>query len=161
MNFKTSFGEDVSLDNLVEDILAFIEENIDDTYRIIVGTDAQVHGKRKRKKTVYATVVVCHRVGKGGRFWIAKEEIVETISIKQRLVKEVGKMVEVVTVLRDMGVEALVDQENFEVHLDIGPGGKSREVIAECVGWMEGLGLRYEIKPNAWGASHVADHFVR
>lgn len=159
MNFKTSFGEPVTLDEMMDDIFSYIQEDMDREYKIIVGTDAQVHGKRRKKKTVYATVVVCHRIGKGARFWVAKEELSENIGIKERLINEVAKLVEVVTLLQDAGIEAFVDHNNFEVHLDIGHNGRSREVITQCVGWMEGLGLNYKIKPDAYAATHIADHF--
>lgn len=161
MKFKSASGLNLSLSELVEEIFQFIQEDIDREYKIIVGTDAQVYGKKRKKKTIYATVVVCHRVGKGGRFWISKDEIYESIGIKQRLISEVAKLVDVVIALQGEGIEALVDSDNFEVHLDIGHGGRSREVITECIGWMEGLGLNYQIKPNAWAASGVADRCVR
>lgn len=161
MNFKNGSGVEMGLPELLDEILAFIQEDTDRKYKIIVGTDAQVYGKKKKKKTVYATVVVCHRVGKGGQFWVSSEEIFENIGIKQRLISEVAKLVEVVIALQEHGVEALVDSDDFEVHLDIGHGGRSREVITECIGWMEGLGLQYKIKPEAWAASGVADRMVR
>lgn len=161
LKFTNPYGVEVETSEVMDEILAFIEEDMDREYKIIIGTDAQVHGKRKKKRTVYATVVVCLRVGKGGKFWVSHSTVTENIGITARLIKEVGKLVEVVLLFQEYGIEALVDRDNFEVHLDIGHNGRSREVITQCVGWMEGLGLNYKIKPDAWAASNVADHLVR
>lgn len=161
MDFKTAYGIDCTIEELMEDIFSYIQEDMSYRYSIIVGTDAQVYSKRRKRRTVYATVVCCLREGKGGRFWISKQEVFENIGIKQRLIQEVAKVVEVVTELQKAGIEAFINPEDFEIHLDIGHGGRSREVITECVGWVEGLGLNYKIKPEAWAATNVADHYVR
>ena len=161
LKFTNPYGVEVKTSEVMDEILSFINEDKDREYKIIIGTDAQVHGKRKKKRTIYATVVVCLRVGKGGQFWVSRSTVTENIGIRQRLISEVSKLVEVVLLFQEYGIEDLVDPDNFEIHLDIGHNGRSREVIAECVGWMEGLGFNFKIKPDAWAASNVADHLVR
>lgn len=178
MKFNTASGKVVSLDEIMDDIFELVTADGFDRSSIIVGTDAQVHGRRRQRYTKYSTVIVVLQGGDPSktmdefgeriehisgqrRFWVTSETVQEKIGIKERLLNEVAKVVEVVTLLRDRGIEGLVDPGDFEVHLDIGHHGRSREVIAQCTGWIEGIGLKPVIKPDAYVATHVADHCVR
>ena len=49
---------------------------------------------------------------------------------------------------------------NLEIHVDVGPNGPTREMIAEIVGMIRANGFKVATKPAAWGASHVADRHV-
>src|SRR3989344_1586268 len=49
---------------------------------------------------------------------------------------------------------------NLEIHVDIGPNGPTRELIADIVGMIRANGFKVAIKPSSWGASHVADRHV-
>lgn len=46
---------------------------------------------------------------------------------------------------------------DFEIHIDVGPLGKTREMIREVVGMVNGNGFTAKTKPESWGASSVAD----
>ena len=49
---------------------------------------------------------------------------------------------------------------NLEIHVDIGPNGPTRELIADIVGMIRANGFKVATKPSSWGASHVADRHV-
>ena len=49
---------------------------------------------------------------------------------------------------------------NLEIHVDIGPQGKTRELITDIVGMIRANGFKVATKPSSWGASHVADRHV-
>ena len=49
-------------DEVVDDPLAYVVEEPELTYKIIIGTDSQV-----REETHFVTAVIVHRVGKGKR----------------------------------------------------------------------------------------------
>jgi hypothetical protein len=178
MKFKTAQGQDISIDEIMEEIFELVTEPGFDRNSIIVGTDAQVLGKRKARHTKYSTVIVVLQGGDPSRsvdnngnqvpyltgqrrFWVSSTSVKENISIKARLMSEVAKVVEVVTLLQEKGIEGLVDAGDFCVHIDVGHNGRSREVITECVGWIEGLGVRAVIKPESFVATHVADFACR
>jgi hypothetical protein len=46
---------------------------------------------------------------------------------------------------------------DFEIHIDVGPLGPTREMIKEVVGMVQGSGYTAKTKPDSWGASSVAD----
>lgn len=177
MKFHTASGVEVTIDEIMQEIFDLVLDEDFTRHSIIVGTDAQVHGRRRNRYTKYSTVIVViqggdpSKVDENGvtvpyqtgqrRFWVSSSTVKEKIGIKERLIAEVAKVVEVVTLLQEKGIEGLVDEGDFEVHLDIGHEGRSREVITECVGWIQGLGVTAKIKPFAWAATHVADHHVR
>ena len=47
--------------------------------------------------------------------------------------------------------------QDVEIHVDIGQKGPTRELIAEVVGMIRGNGFNVKTKPDAFGASSVAD----
>ena len=46
---------------------------------------------------------------------------------------------------------------DLEIHIDVGPFGKTRNMIHEVVGMVTGNGYVAKTKPESWGASSVAD----
>ena len=58
---------------------------------VCIGTDSQVKGK----ETEFATVIVFIRKGKGGFMYIHNETTKQRMSIKQRMLMEVHKSIEV------------------------------------------------------------------
>src|SRR6478672_3467126 len=59
--------------------------------KVCIGTDSQV----KNKETEFATVIVFIRKGKGGFMYIHNEISTKRMSIKQRMLTEVAKSIEV------------------------------------------------------------------
>jgi predicted RNase H-related nuclease YkuK (DUF458 family) len=50
---------------------------------------------------------------------------------------------------------------HFHIHLDIGKNGPTKELIQELSGWMIALGYDFEIKPDSYAASHIADRYSK
>ena len=46
---------------------------------------------------------------------------------------------------------------DFEIHIDVGPLGPTRDMIKEVTGMVAGNGFTAKTKPDSWGASSVAD----
>ncbi|OGH30159.1 MAG: hypothetical protein A3F30_00705 [Candidatus Levybacteria bacterium RIFCSPHIGHO2_12_FULL_37_12] len=46
---------------------------------------------------------------------------------------------------------------NLEIHIDVGEHGDTRDMIKEVVGMVTGNGYVAKTKPEAYGASYVAD----
>lgn len=61
---------------------------------------------------------------------------------------------EIVPLLREAISSAKYD---FEIHIDVGPMGPTRDMIKEVVGMVQGNGFKAKTKPESWGASSVAD----
>ena len=49
---------------------------------------------------------------------------------------------------------------DFQIHIDVGQNGPTREMIKEVIGMVRGNGFRAKIKPDSYAASHVADRYI-
>src|SRR5204863_5127804 len=96
--------------------------------KVCIGTDSQVKGK----ETEFATVIVFIRKGKGGFMYIHNETSRQKMSIKQRMLVEVAKSIEVAYPLCDLLSRYSVD---MEVHADINtnPNFKSNDALKEAM----------------------------
>src|SRR6476620_4696446 len=88
------------------------EKEMGHTLKVCIGTDSQVKGI----ETEFATVIVFIRKGKGGFMYIHNEMSKMKMSIKQRMLKEVAKSIEVAFALCKIFTIYDVD---MEVHADI------------------------------------------
>ncbi|MEP6616644.1 MAG: ribonuclease H-like YkuK family protein, partial [Ginsengibacter sp.] len=80
--------------------------------KVCIGTDSQVKGT----ETEFATVIVFLREGRGGFMFIHNEKTKQNFSIKERMLVEVAKSIEIAYELCDLFTLYDVD---MEVHADI------------------------------------------
>ena len=123
--------------------------------KVCVGTDSQVKGK----ETEFATVIVFLREGHGGFMFIHNEKTMHKYSIKERMLVEVAKSIEIVFELCDLFTLYDVD---MEVHADINtnPQFKSNEALREAMGYILGMGFAFKAKPEAFASSSCANKVV-
>lgn len=144
---------------VVDDITEFINEDAACSYKVVVGTDSEQNGGIQTAD--FVSVVVVHRVGKHGRYFWRRNKSVKIFDRHDRILKEASFSLDlaqrVVTELRQKMSEGLYD---FEIHLDIGQNGPSREMIHEIVGMITGNGFTARIKPDSYAANKVADRHV-
>lgn len=124
--------------------------------KVCIGTDSQV----KSKVTEFATVIVFIRKGKGGFMYIHNEITTQKMSIKQRMLTEVGKSIEVAYALCNIFSRFSVD---MEVHADINtnPNFKSNDALKEAMGYIMGMGFAFKAKPFAFASSSCANKVVQ
>ena len=124
--------------------------------KVCIGTDSQVKGK----ETVFATVIVFIRKGKGGFMYIHNEITKQKMTIKQRMLMEVGKSIEVAYTLCNIFSRFSVD---MEVHADINtnPNFKSNDALKEAMGYIVGMGFAFKAKPEAFASSSCANKVVQ
>jgi uncharacterized protein len=124
--------------------------------KVCIGTDSQVKGK----ETEFATVIVFIRKGKGGFMYIHNESTKQRMSIKQRMLMEVGKSIEVAYALCNIFSRYSVD---MEVHADINtnPNFKSNDALKEAMGYIVGMGYAFKAKPEAFASSNCANKVVQ
>jgi len=118
--------------------------------KVCIGTDSQVKGK----ETEFATVIVFIRKGKGGFMYIRNETTKQRMSIKQRMLMEVGKSIEVAYALCNIFSRYSVD---MEVH----PNFKSNDALKEAMGYIVGMGFAFKAKPEAFASSNCANKVVQ
>ncbi len=74
--FSPSFGK-VGSSQMVENISDFIKEDPLSFYRVVIGTDSQVHKINGKSEIDFVTAVVVHRQGRGARYFWRKEKTFE------------------------------------------------------------------------------------
>jgi predicted RNase H-related nuclease YkuK (DUF458 family) len=132
--------------------------------KVCIGTDSQVKARPgrasgRRRITEFATVIVFIRKGKGGFMYIHNETTLQKMSIKQRMLMEVGKSIEVAYALCNIFSRYSVD---MEVHADINtnPNFKSNDALKEAMGYIMGMGFAFKAKPHAFASSSCANKIV-
>jgi uncharacterized protein len=123
--------------------------------KVCIGTDSQVKGL----ETEFATVIVFLREGRGGFMFIHNEKTTKKYSIKERMLVEVAKSIEIAYELCDLFTLYDVD---MEVHADINtnPSFKSNEALREAMGYILGMGFAFKAKPEAFASSSCANKVV-
>ena len=124
--------------------------------KVCIGTDSQV----KSGETFFATVIVFIRRGKGGFMFIRSEKTRYNMSIKERMLSEVSKSMEVAFELHDI-FNAF--STAFEVHADINtdPCFKSNNALKEAMGYIAGQGFAFRAKPYAFASTSCANKIVQ
>jgi len=123
--------------------------------KVCIGTDSQVKGK----ETEFATVIVFLREGHGGFMFIHNEKTKQQFTIKERMLLEVAKSIEIAYELCNLFTVYDVD---MEVHADINtnPHFKSNDALKEAMGYILGMGFAFKAKPEAFASSSCANKVV-
>ena len=123
--------------------------------KVCIGTDSQVKGQ----DTEFATVIVFLREGHGGFMFIHNEKTRQKFTIKERMLLEVAKSIEVAYALCNLFTLYGVD---LEVHADINtnPNFKSNDALKEAMGYILGMGFAFKAKPEAFASSSCANKIV-
>jgi uncharacterized protein len=149
-------GEPIQLP-IKEEVQKAIERETQLGYRlkVCIGTDSQVKGH----ETEFATVIVFLREGHGGFMYIQNEKTRKSYSIKERMLVEVARSIEIAYILCDLFTIYDVD---MEVHADINtnPQFKSNEALREAMGYILGMGFAFKAKPEAFASSSCANKIV-
>jgi predicted RNase H-related nuclease YkuK (DUF458 family) len=123
--------------------------------KVCIGTDSQVKGK----ETEFATVIVFLREGHGGFMFIHNDRTRQQFTIKERMLTEVAKSIEIAYELCNLFTVYDVD---MEVHADINtnPSFKSNDALKEAMGYILGMGFAFKAKPEAFASSSCANKVV-
>ena len=123
--------------------------------KVCIGSDSQVKGGTVE----YATVIVFRREKKGGFMFISNDKEHRKMSLRERMISEVGRSVGVAYELCD-----LLDKYDvgLEVHADINtdPHFQSNVALKEAMGYILGMGFVFKAKPNAFASTSCADKMV-
>jgi predicted RNase H-related nuclease YkuK (DUF458 family) len=131
------------------------EANKGHKLKVCIGTDSQVKGA----ETEFATVIVFLREGSGGFMFIQNEKTKQRFTIKERMLTEVAKSIDIAYQLCHLFTQYDVD---MEVHADINtnPQFKSNDALREATGYILGMGFAFKAKPEAFASSSCANKVV-
>jgi len=153
--WKTLSGEVIDLRSTIEAELREVPDA-----EVTIASDSQQRGQH----TEYVTVVTLIRPGKGGRVLFNRELIPRVRELRERLWKETWRSTELameLTETPDIGERMRIDIESIHIDANVDPKHKSSKYVEELVGLVVGQGFKAVVKPEAWAASHAADHAVK
>lgn len=109
------------------------------------------------RHTDFVTAIIVHRVGAGGiYFWQRKVDKTKRV-LRQRIYEEAFMALQTAQEILESFKQNGIKSYELEIHVDIGKKGPTREIINEVVGMIRGSGFNVKTKPEAYGASKVAD----
>jgi len=148
----------LTVDQMVTELVGFMNDEPDYFYRLVVGTDSR-SGKLAKSKTLpFVSAVVIHRKGKGGRYFWQKNKVDKIGSLRDKIYTETLLSIQLAEKLVPRLTKKLNGQRyKLEIHIDVGDVGPTREMIKEVVGMVNGNGFTAKTKPESYGASCVAD----
>ncbi|WP_052013264.1 ribonuclease H-like YkuK family protein [Halalkalibacter akibai] len=169
-NFQNLQEKNMTFDRVYQRIIKFMKIKPSGNYRLMVGTDSQVHAT----STVFITGIVIQQKGKGAWACIRKAivprkmlHLHERISLETSLTEEVVSMFteEKKSKMIDIVLPYLYQGATFSIegHIDIGSGprNKTREFVKEMVARLEMMGVEPKIKPDAFVASSYANRYTK
>jgi len=143
---------------MIEEIAGFVKDEPHDFYRLVIGTDSQEKRLGGVRECNYVTAIVIHRKGKGARYFWKKEKAQSPQALRDKIYGETTRSLETAHALVPTIRKTLTPAKyDLEIHIDVGALGKTRDMIREVVGMVNGNGFTAKTKPESWAASSVAD----
>jgi uncharacterized protein len=169
-SFQNLTHKDMTFNEVFAHIVRFMKKDPHGQYRLIFGTDSQVHPSYTR----FITGIVIQRESKGA--WACIRKVVvprKMMNLHERISYETTLTEEVVSMFTDKKKDQLIDivlphiykgsSFTIEGHIDIGASkkNKTRVFVNEMVGRMESLGIEPKIKPESFVASSYANRYTK
>ena len=167
----------LSFDEMIDELLKYIQEKPDVFYDVVVGCDSSSSDSPE-----FPLAVVVLRTGAGGRFFLKKISYNERNAQytghpahyknkkfyhwKTRILEEVFLSCELALDLREVLQDKIALLEtipNYQfryIHADVGEVGQTKEMVKEVTGIIRGNGFEIKLKPKAFAASSVADRYT-
>ena len=154
---------------VVGDVIEFINEDGLSKYMVVVGTDSEQNTPAKLPNgnngasvtAEVVSVVVVHRVGKHGRYFWKRMRGIKAFDRHDRILKEAYYSLDLAQrIIAELRARLQQHLYDFEIHLDIGNNGPTKNMIQEIVGMITGNGFTAKIKPDSYAANKVADRHV-
>lgn len=151
----------LDIENLMQEISNFVEDEPESSYRLVIGTDSQVKKSNGVAECDFVTAIIIHRIGYGARYFWRKEKVTTAPVLRDKIYKETMMSLELANELVP-DLKGHMNGSNYalEIHIDVGSVGPTREMIREVVGMVTGSGYVAKTKPESWGASKVADRYT-
>lgn len=146
----------LDLESVVQEIVLFMNDEPKSGYSIIVGSDSY-----PSHSVDYVTAIVVHRHGRGGRyFWCRDHTEGATPTLRNRMYQEALHSINLAQELLPRLQNEKLHEYDFEIHVDIGNSGKTKDMISEIVGMVRGYGYTAKTKPESYAASSIADKYT-
>ncbi|MGG1675678.1 ribonuclease H-like YkuK family protein [Neobacillus sp. NRS-1170] len=169
-SFQNLQENGMSFEQVFERIVEFMKINPNGNYRLMVGTDSQVH----RSTTIFITGIVIQNEGHG--VWACIRKVIvprKMTHLHERISLELSLTEEIVSMFTEDKKNELISivlpylyqgaTFTIEGHIDIGAGkrNKTSEFVKEMVTRIESMGVEPKIKPDAFVASSYANRYTK
>jgi hypothetical protein len=155
----------LSLDEVIGEMIKYMEEKPERFYDIIIGCDSS-----SGSEPTFPVAVAILRTGEGGRFFLKKIRYShfqnkKFINWKNRILQEVLISCDLALSLRQefkKRVSASKKKLNYQflyIHADIGEKGKTKDMVKELTSLIRGNGFEPKIKPESCIATTLADRY--
>ena len=137
------------------DVLRLTREYIQKGAKVFIGSDSFI----SRDKVCFASAVCLHGGEEGGRYFFFKDFLPKPqySQLVTRITEETRRSVEIACLFMD---EYGIDPQNIELHLDVSPFGANNGTSRYSdmlKGYVQGFGVDYRLKPDAWASQTIAD----
>ncbi|WP_416150794.1 ribonuclease H-like YkuK family protein [Salipaludibacillus sp. HK11] len=169
-SFENSQEKNMTFAQVFERIVKFMNRYPNGNFRLMVGTDSQVHPMYTR----FITGVVIQQKGKGVWACIRRNVVSRKMTnLHERISFETSLTEEVASLFTDERKEELINivlphvykgsSFTIEGHIDIGCGerNKTRIFVREMVSRIESMGIDPKIKPDSFVASGYANRYTK
>ncbi|MHB8172184.1 MAG: ribonuclease H-like YkuK family protein [Thermincolia bacterium] len=156
MEFWSPTKGKLTLDETIEDIRAYVGLLPVTAYKLVIGSDSQ-----SGNKTCFVTAIIIQRIGSGARFYYHKQIHRVINSLRQKIFYETSLSLDLGCQLYQRLCQVGLRDIRVEIHLDVGLQGPTKELVREVTGMVIGNGFPAKIKPDAFGASVVADKYTK
>lgn len=146
-------GSDKQID--FYELLKLTREYVKKGAKIFIGSDSFI----SKEKVCFASAVCLHGGEENGRYFFYKENVpkLQYKHLVTRITEETRRSVEIACLfMNEYGIEP----KNIELHLDVSPFGTNNgtsKYSDMLKGYVQGFGVGYRLKPNAWASQTIAD----
>lgn len=169
-SFENSQEKSMTFDHVFNRIVRFMKRNPNGNYRLMVGTDSQIHPRCTR----YITGIVIKQEGKGAWACLRRNVVSRKMTnLHERISYETSLTEEVASLFTPERKDELINivlpyiykgsSFTIEGHIDIGSGerNKTRIYVREMVSRIESIGMDPKIKPDSFVASGYANRYTK
>jgi uncharacterized protein len=156
-HLNTSYGLKLTVSQVVEEIIRFMQDQPTRHYKVTIGTDSQAISAGSPD---FVTAVVVHRVGNGGRYFWRRAKLSKFHTLRDRIIREVIISLDIAKEILAELKEKTSSAFDFEIHADIGENGPTKAMLQEVVGMIRAHNFEPKTKPDSYAATSVADRLV-
>ncbi|MBU9710343.1 ribonuclease H-like YkuK family protein [Bacillus tamaricis] len=169
-SFENLQEKNLTFEQVFDRIVWFIKRNPKGNYRLMFGTDSQVHATFTR----FVTGIVIQQEGKGAWACIRKVSIPRQITnLHEKISFETSLTEEIVSMFTEKRKDQLINivlphiykgaSFTIEGHIDIGSQNqnKTKLYVREMTSRIESMGIEPKIKPESYVASAYANRYTK
>ena len=148
---------------VLRELVDFMRAKPGAKYTVMIGSDST-----GLKELDVVSVIAIHRVGNGGRYFWYRQTKNDIHNLRQKIYAEVQASLELAAIFVPAFKDLLKSAEDlsempydFQIHVDVGTVGPTRDLIHEVTGMVTGYGYNVLVKPESAAATSLADKHVK